>query len=704
MKKNRFLSCTIGLCVMIGMILSASGVQAQKFMNIGDVKYIQLPSEDAAYKTVDVFILKEKDKANQSMEVSFGKLAKKVNNDKIQQGLQGFAKEVLSSKQEKYTTWDLLPEDFTNTAGNGNLKVVMSYLPNDAARPMGTPQKNKEGKFIVKFRVNVKMMLYNEMDEVIMEKDFGAVSGSGYADTWPAAAKGAGDMFKVKVSAEGENDKHPYEEVCIEGALNHVQRVVYGMYGVKEFKVGMKALWSKTDKVTKEYASEMKKILKDKKGNTLSQGEIDQMKQLIAKFDGAGAKMDEKEKWTMDYNLALAYGWIQESAKSREYLQKVRLARQSILDKITNSSGSWGTKDYFTMVAINSLEPFALYYAAGMNANEDYLMQAIPEPSTGGKTQPYFAESGSYTRNVNICKSLDMPIIVPVFPTIHDMDEKKATGTIKKNGQVLANLTYNFEKGKFSELTIKGESGKFSKVKYSRGIPNNAHNDSRAKNQFRDSFAGSKMHNYLKEKKDGMYNIGLGNSKFNTVFAPFAVNDYKGFYGFQAGAIDIKPGANGFAEMIKISAANNWGFESEIFLKENTRAIISSNDYAETYEVVQTDANGYPSQIKVTSMVNNVYDRVHVKIKYKFGETTSAESSRQHGENRNAGPAMEKMYNDAISANNIQVSDGTPMYTYNKEAKNYTMTKTYDVKVEQNGKGNWTKITFGDYEISRTFK
>jgi len=102
--------------------------------------------------------------------------------------------------------------------------------------------------------------------------------------------------------------------------------------------------------------------------------------------------------------------------KSKENIAKVQELNKDIFEKITNSSGNWGTKDLKTLNAYNSLHPFAEYYAAGIKANPDFDAPELP----------YFAPGVSLARSILISKHIGLPVPMPVYPMQLNADVKKA--------------------------------------------------------------------------------------------------------------------------------------------------------------------------------------------------------------------------------------------------------------------------------------
>lgn len=676
------------LVVLIGfMFMSNSKLLAQKFNTLDQVKYIQLPSQGNEYSTAYVYILEEKDKVNAKLGGAFGKMTEKVGNETVQKGMEAFAKEVLSNKHERQGVWTLIPNDFSGGSSDGNLRVIIAYLPDHMAKPMSEPMKNNDGEHVFSYRVNTKMMLYNDRGELILERDFGAVSGRATSKIWPKNAGGS-SAFGVSVSKDDGNDKkHPYEQACIDGAIEHVQRVVYGMYGVKEFEVPMHVMWAKSNKDTKDLAKDYEDILKDKKGVVLSTDEMGEMKILVDTWESMLTKVDKDEEWTIHYDLAAGYSWLINPEKSKEHIAKVKQLNKDIFDKITNSSGNWGTKDLKTLEAYNSLHPFAEYYAAGILAN----------PGFNAPKLPYFAPGISVARSIMISKQLGLPAPMPVHPFQLMADIKKSDGQIKENGEELASVSFNFSKDQFESFTLKGQN-KFDKIKQNYEMPDNSDNHPSHMHRFLERFDASSLRAdvYRKGANEFTFN-NQGEFKCNAAFPIFETDGLNQEYGFQNGEIKVIT-ENGFFKEIVISSKSDWGFKN-VISKEEYRVDIESRDYKETFRVTQFDKNGYPSKVEAVYVLNNARINVHANIKKKFGEETYKEQNRQIDADREITPKALEMILSYAKANGATVKNSS-----DKDHFNFSMTKSYDVKVETNDMGMWTKITIGDFELTREIK
>ncbi|MDZ7774750.1 MAG: hypothetical protein U5L09_03610 [Bacteroidales bacterium] len=702
--------------LLMGLLfIGSNALKAQKFEDIDPVTYIQLPSLDAEYGTADVYILEEKDEVNKKLQGAFGKLAGKSDNETVKKGIEAFAKEALENKQRKYAAWKMLPDDFENGSGSGNLKVVISYLPDNMSKPMSEPMKNNDGEHVFTYRVNTKMMLYNDLEELILERDFGAVSGIGKSKNWPKNAGGA-KAFGISTSDESD-EKHPFEEACIEGAIKHAQRVVYGMYGVKEFEVPMYAMWAKSDKDTKDLAKDYVDIMEDKEEVTLSTEETGKVKSLVDKWEAALDKVDNDERWTIHYNLAAGYSWLVNPEKAKEHIAKVKELNKDIFDKIADKSGNWSTKDLKTLEAYNSLHPFAEYYAVGIKANPNYFSTPGEQPGE----LPFYAPGVAIARSIMISKQLGLPAIMPVHPMDFKADVRKADGAIKSKGKELVSLSYNYKKDEFESLQIKGEND-FNKLKVNYETPDNSRNHPGHMSRFLEYFESNSIRADVHRKGENEFLFyDLCEVEFKTPFPVFATNEMEqekdfqrglgaeakeqfssGYtesheYGFQQGRIKVIT-ENGFYKEVTISSKSKWGFKNTL-TKKGFKVYFKSDDYEETFKVTAFDKNGYPAKIETNYIVKDARFKGYASTKSKFGETTSKRSYRQDAADSKVLPKAKALIRKAVEENGGTMEQGSDDSHYN-----FKMTKTYDVSVEANDMGMWTKITIGDYELTREIK
>lgn len=685
--------CTFTLLLLMAFFFFGnSSLLAQKFNNLDPVKYDQLPSQGKNFSTVLVYILQEKDDANEALAKGFTKLSNKVDNTVIREGMDAFAKEVLSNKQEKYDVWNLFPNNFSAEHGNGTLKVVIAYLPDQLSKPMGEPMKNKDGEHVFNYRVKTKMMLYNESGELLLKQDFGAISGRAASKTWPENAGGS-VAFGVTVSEDnGQEDRHPYDEACIEGALDFVQRVVYGMYGVKEFTMPMKVMWAKSSKDSKKLANDYEDIIKAMKDTKLSADEMTKMKSLAEKWENVLNDVDNEEKWAIHYDIAAAYSWLLNPEKSKEHIAEVKKLNNDIFDKITNASGNWGTKDLKTLEAYNNLYPFAEYYAAGIRANSS--APAPAQASASAPKLPYFVPGVSIARSVLISKSLRLPAPMPVYP-MQEADVKKASALIRDNTGEIANINYKYSKSSLLEVQVRGEN-EFDKLKQDYELPDNSDNHPSHMHSFKSKCGNSSLGADVFRNNENEFELS-GEFICAEAFPIFEAEGVNQEYSFQTGTIKVIT-KNGFYEEVALSSSSEWGFKN-VINKEEYSVDIESGDYKEIFRVTKYDKNGFPSEITADYVVNDARISVHANIKTKFGEETSKENARQRAANKEAFPVAKNMLMEMANANGASVDKGSEEGHYT-----FKLTKTYKVKVEANASDMWTKINIGDYELSREIK
>lgn len=664
---------------------------AQKYEQAREVKYIQLPV-NASYAKADVYILKEQDKGNKMIGSAFGKLTDKPDNSQIKESFDLWAGNVLKNKEEKYATWTFFEGDYNKATNDRAVKVLITYLPDDMARPMSKPMQNNDQEYVFSYRVTAGMKVYDQANNLLLEKDFGAISGIAASKDWPESAKGAKGMFKVTTTGEDESSvTHPYEKACVEGALEHCQRVVYGMYGVKEFTVPMSIMWGKSRKETKDYAEDFKKMLDKKEGTMMSAGDQTKLKKFVAFWEEVLPKMEQEEKWGIHLNLANAYSWLVNPNKSREHIAKVAELNNDVFDKVAHKSGNFGGKDLKMVEAYNSLQPFAAYYAAGLQANADYML--VPAAK---EKLPYYAAGVSILRSMILTKTLGMPAPMPLYPIVQKAGVRKAEGAIKAKGTTLAEVAWDYSHDQLEAVNVKGEN-KYDKLKVEFLKPDNSDHHPSHMNRYYESFDGyeGQIRADIFRKSPEIFEFTIFDLKSSEAFPIFASDEYHTTHVTKGGSMKVVL-ENGFYKELSI---NYNDFEAVMNKDKEYKAQIRSDDGSETYKVVSTDKSGLPSKIEATMVIKDAYLDVHAHIKYKFGEETYKESSRQRSANSEAYPTVKELFMNMAEANGATVEEAS-------DGKHFTfkMTKNYDVKVTANSKDMWTKITMGDCEISREIK
>jgi len=678
-------------------LLQTTAINAQKFTDVEKVGYIQLPGVSADYTTVSVYLLQEKNSAEKKLGGMIGGLAKKVGNDDVAQGIEEFAKNAIGGQEEKHAEWTLLPGDFPNT-GSKHLKIVIAYAPDEGFRPMGAPMKNNDGEFQFGFNTKAKMMVYSDANKLILEKDFGYLTGVGTSEDWPSGGGGGSAAFgismdkkkKDKKDAGGGSSDHPYTIACSEGAVEHAKRVIFGMYGVQKFeKVPMHIAFKGKPENLKNLAKNYTKLIEDKEDLVLNSSEKAQMQQIVEEWESAITSDKPKNAWMYSYNLAAGYSWLLNPEKSKEHIAKVYDAQKKLFDKIINKTGSWGNSDIELLSAYNSLQPFAEYYAEGLTKYPDYVW------NKGELFAPAFLAA----RNVMVSQAMGFEMPIPFFPVDRKAKLKNGSVNVKVSGKKIAESSFNYDDNKLSDMKVEGKAISGGKLDSKFSVPDNSDNHPSERNRYFDETEdngnklnlttrfGAKGYNY-----NGEWNIGVP-------FPLFVADGIKGDYGFQEGRMDIVVNDQGLFEQYDMKTSSEWGFTATMKQKDKWTLTVSPDDFVETFKVLEKDPNGNPVKIEHSYLIENTFLSVHAEIKYKFGEETSKESQRQRSADSEAYTVAEQMLLDAVKANGGTVEDGAKEGEYT-----FKYSKVYDTKVEVDKKGLWKKMTIGDYEITRKLK
>jgi hypothetical protein len=402
---ERLISRT-GFISLLIIVFFAVQLSAQSFKKMDDVKYLQLPTEKANHDYVEIFVKSDQSGTRDVIGLGLGKLTGAKEGSKTSDIMEGFVNEIFADQVEKYDTWYLYDGNISAPEGSTTLKAVITYKPEDSSCPMGTPMKSSRDGYTFSYRVNATMRIYDG-EELIKEVDFGAISGIGHSQTWPAAASSASDMFSVKVIEEDEAvEKHPYEVACIDGAIEQTLRVVYGLYGIKEFEVPLPVAVIKKQKESKDYFKKYKEIMENKNSYLLSKTATVTMQECVDYWESILSSTKEEYRWAVHHNLAIGYGWLLNSEKSREHINAFYELKKDTFDKIKNKSGSFNHKDLAVVEAYNQVQPFAEYFAEGINQHMDWIELLSMDLNSIAEVT---------AMNYMIAEMIDMPLPLPLF-------------------------------------------------------------------------------------------------------------------------------------------------------------------------------------------------------------------------------------------------------------------------------------------------
>jgi hypothetical protein len=675
------------ICILLMVFFMAGGsLFAQKYNKVDPVKYLQLPTEKPVFTTADVFVQVDQSAARDGISLGLGKLSgKKDSSGSV--SLDELVNKVFADQVEKYSTWSLFDGDISLAEGESFFKVVVVCTPDDGARPMGDPMKNNKGLYTFNFRTAAKMKVFDEKEKLIIEKDFGTIAGSGHSKTWP---KGATSMISV---SEEDVPKHPYEVACIDGALDHAKRVLYGLYGLKEFSVPLGVYTIKSQKESKNIFKAYKEIIKNKKKILLTDSQEKKMQECVDYWEGILSSVKDAEIWAVHYNLSVGYAWLLNDAKSIEHIAKVKEINSERFDHILNKSGSFNHKDLAVLVAYNTAEPFANYYAKGINnyPNIPALMD-----------MDVYTMSHVMSINQMLANVLDAPVSLPIFPyDPANTGMKKCEGAISKNDQLVMEFSYALKKGEMSALNVKsGKDSYVGKIKETVTITDKADLHPAEIRKLFYKIDNSKVGGSYGLTPELEFFLNGYSYKTSNVFPMFSVEGQKSaFTELETdGLLKAMFTDSDFIKTMEVSGGE-W-FKNDFMIGDSAHVTITSEFTHIKTEAKDLDADGIPGKYEVTYSMKNTAPSIYAKVKSKFGEETSKEQKRQWKAQSRMAPIVQKLLLDGIFANG-----GTIKNNKTGEANgDITLTKIYDVSSKVDNKGNWTEITIGDFSVTRTIK
>jgi hypothetical protein len=679
--------------MLISMItLFCSLLTAQSYQDIKTAKYLQLPTEKPLYTSAAVYMQADQSETRDALSFGLGKISGKKEGDDTNI-LDDLVAKVFADQVEKYATWNLFDADVSLAEGDKALKVVVVYTPDESGRPMGTPMKNNKGEHTFPYRVSAKMKVFDANDNLIIERDFGKITGTGHSKTWPAAAKSGGDMFSVKVSEEDEpSEKHPYEIACVDGALEHAKRVVYGLYGAKIFETSQGVYIIKSQKKeSKNFQKLYTEAVENHKKILLTDSEAAKMQQCVDYWESILPKVDADEKWAVHYNLAVGYAWLLNDAKSIENISQVRELKKDRFDCVINKSGNFSKKDIDALEAYNTAEPFATYYAKGINTYPNI---------------PKLLDLDSYTiahvmaNNAIIARQLTLPVNLPIYPADpKSVDMKKCEGQVTKNGEVLADFTYSLNKGALEGIEFKADKeSPLGKFKATRGIQDKADLHPAEPRRVHYVMQNTTVGGNYGMTKDMEFFLNDYKFKDHNIVAPFQLDGATNVATeLQTGYLKSTFTDAHFVDTMK-EKYSKW-YTCEFSLEDTINIGVNPEDTEIVTKAKNIDKNGMPGQYEITYTMQDVDISLHVKVKYKFGEQTTTEQRRKDAARRKVKPGVMKTLADAAAANGAVIKP-----TDDPVSGTVTMTKTYDCTYKIDDKGNWTEITVGDYTVTRSIK
>lgn len=664
---------------------TSSSLFGQKFKEIDSVNYLQLPTENPQYINADVFVQVDQSAARGGISLGIGKLAGKKKGDS--NVLDELVNNVFADEVVKYTTWSMFDGEISLAKGEGIFKVILVCTPDDNARPMAEPMKNGKGLHRFNYRTATKLKVFDANEKLLIEKDFGTINGVGFSKSWP---KGATSV----ISVEGDDStRHPYEVACIDGSLDHAKRVLYGLYGLKQFTVSQGVYTIKSQKESKNIYKKFETILEEKNKILLSDSQQKAMQECVDYWEGILDSVEEEEVWAVHYNLAVGYSWLLNETKSIANINKVKEMNAERFDHILNKSGSFRGKDLAVLEAYNSLEPFANYYAKGIN-----LYPQIPALMD----MDVYTMSHVMAINRLLANNLATPVALPIFPTDPShTGMKKCDGLISKNGAEVMEFSYELKKGVMSAINIKSAKDSYlGKIKETVSVLDKSELHPSEMRRLHYSYEGNKVSGNYGITPELKFFLNDYSYKNSYVLLPFVNNTISK----QLTSLESSGSITTIftkADFVKASTVSGgeW-FKTDFALGDSANVYIVSDNTTIVTEAMDIDASGIPAKYNVTYKMENMSAVVSANVKYKFGEETTKENSRKYAAHKKLVPVVNKLILDTVEKNGGVITGNTAGIADGK----MELTKSYDVTSKIDSKGNWTEISIGDFTISRTIK
>ncbi len=665
--------------LLMSIIFSTSFLSAKQVSKIDGVTYLQMPTKKPIFSTADVFVSEDRSKTTNAISFGLGKLtggstAKGSNIDQLVQG-------VFSDKVKNFTTWNLAKIFGINT-DDKKLKVVLTYSPDDSARPMMKPRKNKNGKYVFRYRVNSSMKIFDENNKLILEKEFAAISGQGTSRTWNTGQK-------KLIQASNKKNNTPYEDACRDGVITYAKKIVYGLYGIEKFPIAFGAAKIKKQKDSKKYMKKFNKIIESKKGLLLSDSQINGVKDCLKYWESIVSSTNKKYLWQVHYNLAIGYAWIVNAEKSNEEINKVYELNKSIFDKIKHKNGSFRGRDLDILTAYNEVAPFCHYYAQGV-ANYPDIPKMLSIDT--------FTVSHALAYNLQLASVFHLPVNLPIFPYKKSgINMKKCSGEVTLAGQPIFTFKYNLHKGNLESINVKGaKKSEYKKIKSEIDLPNIKDVEYRDRNYIHTKLSDCTLSSKFKLAYGPKIVFLDLKKKSHNGFKPFVLPDAKKIINeSQYAGYNACFTKTNFIKEDKI-AKNKWA-SLTYTINDSIDVTLTSPDISVSSKAIDIDENGMPKKYTVTYKVVDGKIGIHVNVKKKVFEQTSTGNARQSKAQRKLGPVIEKRVLDHLRKNvkNLKENDDKISYEY---------TETFDCSYKLDKKGNWTEFKIGDYKITREIK
>lgn len=671
-------------------MLSINVVVAQKMKKIDEVSYLQLPASGNEYAKASIFLFEDN-----SLYKTLG-MGGMVAGVAEKAGLDG---EALSEAIEKalkeqntrhYRSIDLFSLPEIKPKSNRELKVIITYAPDDGARPMGAPMKDKNGLYTFSFRAYASMNVYDPTNKKIYSKDWGVIVGTGKSKDWTG-----NQPTGVVQTGEDAEWEHPYAVACKEGIVDQAVKELIGRYGASILFTTpgvyeIKALKKESSAIAAQYNA----ILENKAMPCLTNEEKKQMQACVDYWVSNKALVPAKEAWCVDYNIALGYTWLEDGDQAKPYFEAASAESMVSLDKIVNNK-SFVLKDLNRVEYLNLVQPFIEYYPAGRKKNPQVpcLMPTGPV-----HVIPLYILQANYV----ISGAMGVHAPIPIIPA--KKGGKPLKGSISKDGKRLLTFGVNYTKNGFIEsFSYKGSQEPFKSIDGNKAF---------SVHETKGYVTTLGGYEYV-EKGSTHPNFQLqGELNFPLHYSP----DEKGVTVYSDKIIAclslLRPEGSEISKQSEGMPAEAQVKFSDDFVVQGFKAVLSSPDdygflmdsenkmyiapHCETASLEllagTLDEHGNPTAYTVIRKCDKVSLRIF-SLFTKFGMETSKEQSLRDKLVRDLGPGIEAQYLKVLKAQGVTVT---------KAGKSYTMIRkeTFPVTYTYDGQGNWTSMTINGYTVT----
>jgi hypothetical protein len=561
------------------------------------------------------------------------------------------------------------------------------------------------GGYVVYYKVEASMRLIDPSGRVLIDRNYGALSGDMVADRYMSAA-------------ESRDGIGTYDLVCIRAVLLKASAEVFGMYGFGLMSAMLELEPVKEIKASKAATENAKEVLRNKSGLFLNENE----KQVIRDFVGVIEKdinlASDKTRWIAYHDLSIGYALLQEEAKAKEYYAKefeeCRESIELVQNYLKPKSKMFFPRDMEKFRTYFAIEEFMKYYAAGANKYPE-LVSAL--------SRPLKQFSDYYSHNDLLSQIFGMDMLYQFLPfNSFKGSPRSVSGTITIEGGKVIEYKLDMDKaGNAKALQVESvnEAGDKIVTKEMQPVFNEkgeyitvsipglerwlgtgtSKTDLRSMSAPVDSLTFGKAGQILRgdgmqfktnekcrmiiDLNGTMYFEGTNDYSVPNVFFSKFLTGSNTKFGKAKTSTDFSAitqiDANGVVQRWKWegSAYMGWGVvynADGTFSAKNTMEGPINRDF----NVTDLDQNGNPKSITVTSSV-----------------TVKASSAQTD---------WKKVKEQYTSLSSYWATTGKPKVIVNANGFNASSTEIWPSVYTLDAKGNWTEAKMGPYTIKRVFK